>query len=170
MLDKTLIGQKCADVMDLVAPDLVCPGHRQLIPWDPSKSLEYRDYINRGERVVRRLTGESTGQSVDLFWARLRPYLLEVARGAETTYTLMLRNNFDADTRFEARLLAPDGWETSTEFAELTLSPGARGELQLTATAPAGPDIRRILTAEIRIDGVSQGPIAEAVVTVHETA
>ena len=98
--------QKCADVMDLVAPDLVCPGHRQLIPWDDSKSLEYRDYINRGERVVRRLTGESTGQSVDLFWARLRPYLLEVPPGAEATYTLMLRNNFDADTRFEARLLA----------------------------------------------------------------
>jgi glyoxylase-like metal-dependent hydrolase (beta-lactamase superfamily II) len=162
--------QKCADVMDLVAPDLVCPGHRQLIPWDDSKSLEYRDYINRGERVVRRLTGESTGQSVDLFWARLRPYLLEVAPGAETTYTLMLRNNFDADTRFEARLLAPGGWETSTEFAELTLASGARGELQLTATAPSGPDLRRILTAEIRIDGVGQGPIAEAVVTVRETA
>ena len=162
--------QKCADVMDLVAPDLVCPGHRQLIPWDDSRAIEYRDFIDRAERTVRRLTGEPADESVDLFWARLRPYLTAVAPRSELTYTLMLRNNFETKTRFEARLLAPDGWLAPDDFAGLTLAPGDRGELELTTTAPDRPQVRRLLTAEIRIDGVSHGPVAEALVSVRDGA
>ena len=162
--------QKCADVMDKVAPDLVCPGHRQLIPWDDSKSVEYRDYINRAERSVRRLTGEPADHSVDLFWARLRPYLADVPPGAELTYTLMLRNNLEGETTYEARLLAPDGWRTEAQFTQLTLAPGGRGELQLTASAPDGQAVRRLMNAEIKVNGVTRGPVAEALVTVREGA
>ena len=157
---------KCADVMDAVAPDLVCPGHRQVFAWDETKGLEYRDFIERNEQAVRRLTGEPADVSVDVFWARLRPYLSEVAPGEVVTYTLMLRNNFDQETSFEARLLAPPGWETANEFAELKMGVGEKGELTIAATAPTAADIRRIVTAEIKIDGVTQGPIAEALVTV----
>ncbi len=159
---------KCADVMDAVAADLICPGHRQVFAWNAAKGLEYRDFIERNEQAVRRLTGELADVSVDVFWARLRPYLSQVAAGSQATYTLMLRNNYAEERRFAARLLAPAGWATDGEFAELTLGAGEKGELHLTATAPASADIRRIVTAEIRIDGVTHGPIAEAVVTVTE--
>jgi hypothetical protein len=48
----------------------------------------------------------------------------------------------------------------------VSIPPGGRSELHLTATAPpAGDGVRRLLTAEIRMDGVSQGPVAEALVT-----
>lgn len=161
---------KCADVMDAVAPDLVCPGHRQMIPWDETKGLEYRDFIGRNERVVRRLTGEPADVSVDLFWARLRPYLSTVAPGTAVTYTVMLRNNFGRETSFGARLLGPAGWETAKAFTGMTLGSEEKGELKISATAPAGADVRRIVTAEIRIDGVTQGPVAEALVTVREGA
>ena len=117
-------------------------------------------------QAVRRLTGEPANVSVDVFWARLRPYLSEAAAGSAVAYTLMLRNNYAEERRFEARLLAPAGWTTDGEFAELKLGAGEKGELELTATAPGTANIRRIVTAEIRIDGVTQGPIAEAVVTV----
>lgn len=159
--------QKCADVMDKVAPDLVCPGHRQLLPWDRKMSIEYRDYINRAEASVRRLTGEPADYSVDLFWARLRPYLADVAPGNRLVYTLMLRNNFDVETIYEARLLAPEGWETTPDFTKLVLDPEQVGELQLSATAPAQYDSRRLMTAELRVNGVSRGPVAEALVTVQ---
>ena len=37
------------------------------------------------------------------------------------------------------------------------------------ATAPEAADgVRRLMTAEIAVDGVSQGPVAEALVTVAE--
>ncbi len=72
--------------------------------------------------------------------------------------------------RLEARLLVPDGWRTSDAFESLDLEAGARGELMLSATAPAQSDVRRILTAEIRVDGESRGPVAEALVTVGDGA
>jgi len=72
--------------------------------------------------------------------------------------------------RLEARLLVPDGWRTSDAFESLELEAGARGELTLNATAPAHSDIRRILTAEIRVDGKTRGPVTEALVTVGDGA
>ena len=43
---------------------------------------------------------------------------------------------------------------------------GAKGELKMEAQAPSkGEHVRRLMTAEIWIDGVNQGPIAEALVT-----
>jgi hypothetical protein len=47
------------------------------------------------------------------------------------------------------------------------LEAGGRGELILPAQAPGHADgVRRLLTAEIEIDGNSQRPISEALVTV----
>ena len=87
-----------------------------------------------------------------------------------TTYRLLLRNNTESPARLEARLLVPTGWQTSDSFESLHLQPGARGELTLTATAPPHPDTRRILTAELRINGQTQGPIPEALITVGDGA
>ncbi len=158
--------EKCADVMEAVAPDLVCPGHRQVIPWDTRKTAEYRDFIARKERVVRALVGDPSDRYVDLWWARLLPYDGAVAPGQELEYALLLRNNLDHKATYEARLLTPDGWNTANGFAQIELASGARGELTLSATAPEDAQPRRLITAEIRIAGEAQGPVAEAVVTV----
>ena len=158
--------RRCADVMDLVQPDLVCPGHRELIPWDQRRAAEYRDFIARKERVVRDLLDDPVDVGVDLWWARLVPYLRTVQPGETCTYRLLLRNNAERPIRLEARLLCPDGWQTTDAFQPLDLEAGARGELTLTATAPPHPDTRRILTAEILINGQPQGPIPEALITV----
>ncbi len=85
--------RRCADVMDLVKPDLVCPGHRELIPWDARRALEYRDFIARKERVVRDLLDDPADEGVDLWWARLIPYLRHVEPGETCSYRLLLRNN-----------------------------------------------------------------------------
>jgi hypothetical protein len=49
----------------------------------------------------------------------------------------------------------------------LHLEASGRGDIALTARAPLAADrVRRLMTAEIAIDGRTQGPISEALVTV----
>ena len=57
------------------------------------------------------------------------------------------------------RLRQPPGWEADEGFATLRLEAGGRGEIALPARAPAAADgVRRLMTAEVLIDGRSQGP------------
>lgn len=159
--------RRCIDVMRKINPELICPGHRETYPCDKTVLDHYSDFIHRKERVFRKLVAEPADHYIDLFWARLRPYLATANPGDKIEYTLMLRNNLDRKTTYEARLLAPDHWKVKDEFDSITLDATEQGTLTLTAIAPSPPDnIRKLMTAEIAIDGVTQGPVAEALVTV----
>ena len=128
----------------------------------------YSDFIHRKERVFRELVHEPADHFIDLFWARLLPYVSVVPPGQTCEYRLLLRNNLDRPTTYAARLQPPPGWETSSEFCSTTLDAGGRGEISLRTTAPGSTDnVRRLLTAEITVDGENQGQVCEALVTVR---
>ena len=159
--------RRCAEVMHTVQPDLICPGHRQVYSFDRQCLAEYVDFIARKERVFRNLVDEPADHFVDLFWVRLLPYLSTVEAGGSTDFTVLLRNNLERAASFAARLLPPPGWTASESLESVELQPGEHGELRLPAAAPNDPDFRRrLITAEVCIDGISQGPIGEALVTV----
>jgi glyoxylase-like metal-dependent hydrolase (beta-lactamase superfamily II) len=159
--------RRCAQVMRQLMPELVCPGHRDVLPCFKKDIDAYCDFIARKERVFRELVAEPADHFIDLFWARLLPYVAVVLPGQTLNYRLLVRNNLDRPVTYSARLLPPPGWECSTEFRPRTLAPGSRSEINLSAVAPRpGDAIRRLMTAEILIDGQSQGPVSEALVTV----
>ena len=158
---------RCADVMRRINPELICPGHRDVLTCYKQDLDTYCDFIARKERVFRELVDEPANHYIDLFWTRLLPYVAEVGPGQTLKYRLLLRNNLERAVTYEARLLPPNDWRTSSEFRSLKLESGERGELNLNAVAPEVADnVRRLMTAEIRIDGQSQGPLSEALVTV----
>jgi glyoxylase-like metal-dependent hydrolase (beta-lactamase superfamily II) len=159
--------QHCVEVMRKIDPELICPGHRDVLSCSKEDLDYYCDFIQRKERSFRELVAEPADHFIDLFWARLLPYLTVISAGETLEYRLLLRNNLSQAATYEARLVAPRGWETSSEMARLKLEPGGRGELRLVATAPHQADkVRRLMTAEISIDGKSQGHVSEALVTV----
>ncbi len=161
--------RRCADVMREIMPDLVCPGHWNVLPCNAEAIARYCDFIARKERAFRSLVAEPADQYIDLFWVRLLPYLAEPRPGETVAYRLLVRNNMERRATFEARLLGPRGWATPSPARGITLDAGARGEIALEATAPArGDDRRALITAEVLIDGTSRGPIAEALVRVRE--
>ena len=162
--------RRCAEVMRQISPELICPGHRDILPCTKADIDTYCDFIDRKEDVFRQLVGEPADHYIDLFWARLLPYQSVVEPAEELQYRLLIRNNFGRPVRYDARLLAPPGWSASPEFSSLTLAAESRGEIELRAAAPsAADDVRRLMTAEIRIDGESQGPVAEALVRVNQS-
>jgi hypothetical protein len=108
-----------------------------------------------------------TDHFIDLFWVRLLPYVAVVRPGQEIAYRLLVRNNLGRPAEYAARLLPPAGWGCNGEFVGLRLEPGGQGELVMKARAPAQADgVRRLMTAEVMIDGRTQGPVSEALVTV----
>lgn len=159
--------RRCADVIRATKPDLVCPGHGQLIVMDQSRIDEYTDYIERKEAAFRDIVGDPANHFIDLFWARMLPYLSEAFPNSEVTYTVRIRNNLERAAVYSARLLPAFGWALHREAESITLQPGEQGEIMLGATAPSEVDSRRrLMTAEILIDGVSQGPVCEALISV----
>lgn len=158
---------RCAKVVRSIMPDLLCPGHGELIVMDQSRIAEYTDYIERKEAAFRDIIGEPANHFIDLFWARMLPYLSEACPNSEFTYAVRIRNNLDRTAVYSARLLPAPGWVSQGEAESITLQPGDQGEVLLRATAPSHPDPqRRLMTAEILIDGMSQGPVCEALVSV----
>jgi glyoxylase-like metal-dependent hydrolase (beta-lactamase superfamily II) len=159
--------RRCAEVMRRIAPELICPGHRDVLPCFKKDLDAYCDFIARKERVFRELVGEPADHFIDLFWARLLPYVAVARPGQALDYRLLVRNNLGRAATFSARLLPPPGWETTTEGGRVELPAGGRGEIELRAVAPRSEDGgRRLMTAEVLIDGRSQGPVSEALVTV----
>ena len=62
-------------------------------------------------------------------------------------------------------------WEVVKGSGKISLSSGSSGEIIMTVKAPTNSTngaFRRLITAEILIDGVSQGPVAEALLKVAE--
>lgn len=159
--------RRCAEVMRRLAPELICPGHRDVLQCFKKDLDAYCDFIARKEHAFRELVGEPADHFIDLFWARLLPYVAEVKPGQDVTYRLLVRNNLERSAEYGARLLAPPGWSVAKEFAKVFLEAGGRGEIMLIANAPKeGDQVRRLMTADIIIDGKTQGPVSEALVTV----
>ena len=96
---------------------------------------------------------------------REEPYLATVEPGHELEYEVLLRNNLGRRATYGVRLLAPPGWRAPDRRVTLELEAGQRGSLRIAARAPQRPEPRRrLMTAEISIDGDSQGPVCDALV------
>ncbi len=160
--------RRCAEVMRQIAPELICPGHRDVLSCFKPELDYYCDFIARKERVFEELVNSPADHYIDLFWVRLLPYVAVVEAGESVGYRLLLRNNLERPAKFSVRLLPPPGWVVSAEPVSVSLEPEGRHELTLSATAPPeGDQTRRLVTAEVCIDGISQGPVSEALVTVR---
>lgn len=161
--------KRCKEVMNKILPERICPGHDEPFYFDKLKTEEYSDYIDQKETLFRELSPEPTEQYSDLFWARLLPYQSVVKPGKEQEFILLIRNNFKETKKFKALLLPPEEWEIINGLGEISLSPGSHGEIIMTVKAPTSPTngtFRQLVTAEIYIDGISQGPIVEALVQI----
>ena len=158
--------RKCVDVMARVEPDLVCPGHGPVIEWSPAKLGAYTHYVERKEAAFAALVPEPAGDAIDLFWARLVPYVVNAAPRDRVDLRLMLRSNHETTVTYRARLRPAAGWTSESDWTELELAPRASGEIAFDCVAPDFPHDRRLQVVEVEMNGRALGPLVEGVVTV----
>ena len=162
--------RRCVEVMQDLAPELVCPGHGDVFPWSADAQERYAAFVERKDKVFRRLVAEPADAAIDLFWARLVPYLVLATPGERLTYRLLLRNNHARPVTFAARLLPADGWSAQDAWHDVRLEAGNSGELTFSCVAAGEPHPRRAMTVELTVDGEPLGPIVEGVVAVHQSS
>ena len=162
--------RRCVDVMQDLAPELVCPGHGDVFPWSADAQKAYAAFVERKDAVFRRLVAEPADAAIDLFWARLVPYVVLAAPGERLTYRLLLRNNLARPVTFGARLIPADGWLAQEAWQTVRLDAGDSGEIAFSCVAAGEPHPRRAMTVELTVDGEPLGPIVEGVVAVHQSS
>ncbi|WP_143274072.1 hypothetical protein, partial [Bradyrhizobium canariense] len=113
--------RRCVNVIRSIKPELVCPGHGELIAMSPSRIAEYTDYIERKEIAFREAVDEPADHFIDLFWVRMVPYLSEVRPNSEVTYVIKIRNNLERTAVFTARLLPAFGWTAQRAVQSISL-------------------------------------------------
>jgi len=162
--------RRCADEFERLRPDLLCCGHGPYWEVPPEAFAAHRRYIEEKEAIWRELLPEPADLGIDLFWARLVPYQAQLQRGMSTLFTLELRNSFAQEVRFEASLSGALPMAVRPAIAELVLAPEERGAVDFEVTLPeevsAHPHRRHLLTAEVKVNGRSCGPITEALVVI----
>jgi glyoxylase-like metal-dependent hydrolase (beta-lactamase superfamily II) len=156
--------RRCVEVMREISPDMICPGHGAILEGGAAEIERYADYVAQKERAFKNAVAKPADHHLDLFWVRLRPYVSRVQQGEPIEYTLMVRNNLGRPATFAARLLSPSPDRSlPADLVSIDLGCEESGEITLTlADPPSLPTGRALVTAEVLIDGYSQGPIAEA--------
>ncbi|KUM24280.1 hypothetical protein AU467_31190 [Mesorhizobium loti] len=158
--------QQCLSVVQKTDAELLCPGHGNLVPLDAKTRSVYTNYVKSAEAAFVETVDAPADHFIDLFWVRMLPYVSDTKPNAKTVFTLKIRNNLGRAAEYGARLVTSFGWTSDGRVASITLKPNNHGEISLEATAPSQFDPkRRLITAEIFIDGISQGPVCEALVS-----
>jgi glyoxylase-like metal-dependent hydrolase (beta-lactamase superfamily II) len=159
--------RRCVDVMRDLAPELVCPGHGEVMPWSPDEQERYAAFVERKQAIFHRLVGEAGDAAIDLFWARLVPYVVVARPGETVTHRVIVRNNHGRDVTVGARLRPAAGWSPAdpTGWRHVRLESGASGELEFASVAPPDAHPRRAVTVELTVDDEPLGPVVEGVVS-----
>lgn len=75
---KLAMHRRYEEVMRTTMPELICPGHGDLIAMTGPRISEYLNYISREEHAFREAVLEPADHYIDLFWARMLPYVTEM--------------------------------------------------------------------------------------------
>ena len=131
--------RRCAEVMRKIAPELICPGHRDVLPCFKQDLDTYCDFIARKERAFRELVAEPADHFIDLFWARLLPYVA-VASSRARTLTLPAAA---CGTTWAGRQSTPPGcwrppgWEADEALCHIASGGGRAGRDRAEGARPS---------------------------------
>lgn len=158
--------RRCAELMDVIKPDLICPGHYEVRKVNGTDMARYADWIFRKEEAFRQLVHEPVDFYMDLFWARFLPYQIKLDPGKKGVISIKIHNVIKREATFGVRLIPSSHFSTDEQLYPIALPPDGVGSIDLTIWVKENVKVRFLITAEITIDGCSLGPVAEALVMV----
>jgi glyoxylase-like metal-dependent hydrolase (beta-lactamase superfamily II) len=156
------------DLIRSIGPDLILPGHGD--SFVPDKAfykdiVEYsQEYVQLHKRIMA-LDDFDMHLDVDSRAAYLVPYRIHLVTAEEIELLAHVKNLFNRDVAFTARLLGPEGWKSM----ETNILIEARGEstVRLQIQPPENTICRRQPVAlELVCNDAFPGQVAEALITI----
>ncbi len=164
LLDSGFIA--CARKMLESGPDLVCPAHTE--EYSPSRQdlEEFLDWAMKLREVMTSLIDQPDPNfGLDYRWCHFYPYRAALASGKIVRLELRVRNHLFKDAKVEVRLQLPEG--VSCPFPKRSVTVPEKTQVAIPFDLIELEDAqkgRRVITADITINGRRLGEVAEALI------
>ncbi len=104
---------------------------------------------------------------VDPNWASIYPYRSITSSAREITISVRIRNHYDVDAKGMVKLCLPVGWKSNPDVRAYAIRKGVTSEASFRVLIPGSAgDGRRVITADISMNGREYGEYAEGLVDI----
>jgi glyoxylase-like metal-dependent hydrolase (beta-lactamase superfamily II) len=156
---------KCAERMLEYAPDMVCPAHTE--EYYPTRE-DLEGFLGWAKNVRTVMTGlidqPDPNFGMDYNWCRFHPFRSQPEYGENIAVDVMLRNHLFTDAEVKVELKLPEGLTCAHPVRTLTMSAKKQVAVPFVLKAATGVSGRKVVTADITINGRRIGEYAEMLV------
>lgn len=153
-------------------PRLIAPGHGEPFEVNEAMIQEFVEGARRQDEIFAKLIANpAIDFGLDPAWVQIRPYQAIASAGTPCTLEIWVRNHGGEAMELEAALVLPPGWISAPAKIQLTVQPHADALRLVELTIPHSVyqrGERRAIAADVRVNGLHMGQIAEAVVDMME--
>jgi len=157
--------RKCADKLEELQPQVLAGGHGSWIPVDQRKIRTLRERAQCTREMFDRLLPEPHEIGVNPRWVAIVPYQLTARTGGTARLSVEVENCHPRSVVAEASLVLPPGWTSTPKRASVRIDPRARRSMGFRLRVGMSKERRVAIAADITLDSVHLGQIAEAVVS-----
>jgi glyoxylase-like metal-dependent hydrolase (beta-lactamase superfamily II) len=156
----------CAQTMIDYSPDLVCPAHTE--EYSPARRdlEEFKTWAYRLREVMTELVDQPDPNfGVDSLWCHFYPYRTVTTPGQDFTLELHLRNHLFKEADVQVMLKLPAEIECGAPKRNAKVPPKTEAVIPFLLQRTAQEFLtRRVITADVIVDGCHIGEYAEALV------
>jgi glyoxylase-like metal-dependent hydrolase (beta-lactamase superfamily II) len=155
----------CAQKMLDIMPDLVCPAHTEEYSPDRNDLEGFLGWARKLRDVMTSLIDQPDPNfGMDYRWCHFYPYRAAAVKGDRIQYEVRVRNHLFKPANVAIRLRLPDGIACSREARSITIPAKAQAAMPFELRAGHSSPARRVITADITINGRRVGEYAEALI------
>jgi len=156
---------KCAEKLEQLQPVVLAGGHGSWIPVDREKIRTLAVRAQSTREMFQILLPDPPEIGVNPRWIAIVPYQLTARRGGTARVCVEVQNYWARSVVAKASLALPPGWTSTPRTASVRIDPGARSSMGFRLKVGKSRNDRVAIAADVTIDSVHLGQIAEAVVS-----
>src|SRR4051812_6530847 len=160
--------------IERMRPKLIAPGHGEPFPVTDQMVQDFATRVTRQDQVFAGLIAEkATDFGLDASWIQIYPYQAIASADESCPLEIRVRNHGPQPMMLQIALCLPSGWISTPSNIELHVAPRSSGRHEIHIKIPRSAyrtGERRAIAADVLVNGVHVGQIAESVIDMCDPA